>query len=418
MRRWRNWQTRTFEGRVGNSIRVQVPFAAPESMIPVRIDKRTGIYYIYLMTVIGFVLWYICCLLAYGLLCLIQIPLIKLDRWWISAIGVLPKILLAAWAAYSFVSVAEISPFLINCLLGVIYIVLWADAVNDIVMLILHLAKKTDRGLKVRLITGTAITLVFLTYSILNMQIVTAREHVYTTDKISRDHRFVFVADIHYGSSQTEDAVDGMIGDIRDLDPEFIVLGGDITDEFTTKDELYSLYSKLGAMDIPVYFIYGNHDRQEGSDNVGGRTYSDEDLRNAIESNGITILCDEYTVIDDEIILLGREDSSHDTRIPVDSLPKLPDNGYIINIDHSPYNYEDILNTGADLQLSGHTHAGQLFPLSIIYRFGVDNIYGEFRRGSTDLYVSSGASGWSVPLRTEAHCNYEVITVRSARNRT
>ena len=65
----------------------------------------------------------------------------------------------------------------------------------------------------------------------------------------------------------------------------------------------------------------------------------------------------------------------------------------------------------AVLQLSGHTHAGQFFPLQYVYRLGVDNIYGKYRRGDTDVYVTSGIAGWYFPFRTVARCNYEVITL-------
>lgn len=80
-----------------------------------------------------------------------------------------------------------------------------------------------------------------------------------------------------------------------------------------------------------------------------------------------------------------------------------------MNLDHSPYLYEDIAATGADLQLSGHVHAAQLFPLHLLYSFVVDHIYGDYRVEDTAIYVSAGISGWCFPLRSEAHCTYEVI---------
>lgn len=173
-------------------------------------------------------------------------------------------------------------------------------------------------------------------------------------------------------------------------------------------EEICKMLGELGA---PVYFIYGNHDLQLSASDVGGRTYSDDELKNAIESNGIIILRDEYVTIDDDLVILGRDDFSSDKK-SVEDLPEIPSERYFITVDHAPYQYDDIVKTGADLQLSGHVHAAQLFPLSILYTFKVDNIYGSYRMGSTDIYVSSGFSVWAFPFRTEAHCNYEVIILK------
>ncbi len=75
------------------------------------------------------------------------------------------------------------------------------------------------------------------------------------------------------------------------------------------------------------------------------------------------------------------------------------------------------MELGADLQLSGHTHAGQLFPLKTIYKPAVKYVYGKYTVSSSPynkyLYVSSGFSGWVLPFRNEEHCNYEVINLRN-----
>ena len=110
-------------------------------------------------------------------------------------------------------------------------------------------------------------------------------------------------------------------------------------------------------------------------------------------------------------MILGREDYECDRRLAVNELKARPTGKCVINLDHSPYLDEDIKATGADLQLSGHTHAAQLSPLSLIYPLAVDHIYGDYREGDTDIYVSSGISGWCFPLRSEAHCHYEVINL-------
>ena len=68
---------------------------------------------------------------------------------------------------------------------------------------------------------------------------------------------------------------------------------------------------------------------------------------------------------------------------------------------------------GTDLQVSGHTHAGQLFPLGALYEV-IGYVYGDYEEAGATMNVSAGACGWRMPFRTDRHCNYEVITLTPA----
>lgn len=129
---------------------------------------------------------------------------------------------------------------------------------------------------------------------------------------------------------------------------------------------------------IPTYYIYGNHDRQIKADaRAKGRQYTEQELAETITKNGITILRDGYPFFAEDLVLMGREDySAVAGRKKVEDLPALPSTAYVVNVDHSPYQYDDIVKTGADLQLSGHTHDGQYFLLGIGYSLFVKNVYG------------------------------------------
>ena len=83
--------------------------------------------------------------------------------------------------------------------------------------------------------------------------------------------------------------------------------------------------------------------------------------------------------------------------------------------DHQPYDDEQLAAEVSALQLSGHTHAGQLWPLRTVYRYLLGlPVYGEFEKPGTRLYVSAGTFGWMVPLRTERHCEWDLITLQPA----
>ena len=126
-------------------------------------------------------------------------------------------------------------------------------------------------------------------------------------------------------------------------------------------------------------------------------------------NSGVTILKDDCVQFSDEIVLLGREDSSRTSRKAVKDLPVRPEGAYVINTDHSPYQNDDIRETGADLQFSGHTHAGQIFPIRALYTIAGLNVVYDYKIGTTDLYVSPGIGNWYYPFRNESHCSYAVI---------
>lgn len=79
--------------------------------------------------------------------------------------------------------------------------------------------------------------------------------------------------------------------------------------------------------------------------------------------------------------------------------------------DHQPYDDDQVDRESAALQLSGHTHAGQLWPLQLVYWLLGLPAYGEFEKENVLLYVSEGVSDWMIPLRTEKHCRWDLITL-------
>ena len=359
-----------------------------------------------------FLLWGIAAFVVSVLLFIIQMPLRKMNKWWISLISFVIKFILATLFAFLCLGVPFAIPYWTMVLFGLLYIVLMGDAISDIAVIIIAFASKEYKPV-LSLILGLVFTMGFFSYAYFNMQITAPEYHTFVTDKTNREYKVVFLSDLHYGTAQTEKSLLNTLDKIRAEKPDFILLGGDITDDFTTLDELQFLYKQIGNLDIPAYFIYGNHDRQDYFEVYGDRKYTDEQLVDAITSNEITILCDEYALFGDDIVLLGREDISHDTRLPVEKLPSFPKDRLVICVDHSPYQYDDIASDGADLQISGHTHAGQLFPLHFFYEMAKDYVYGEFNIENTELITSSGVSGWAFPFRTEAHSYYDVIEIKN-----
>jgi uncharacterized protein len=210
--------------------------------------------------------------------------------------------------------------------------------------------------------------------------------------------KIVLATDIHLGTLISNSRVQTLVDEVNSCDPDIVLLGGDIVDEdlkpvieMNMGAQLQKIHSRYGT-----YAITGNHEFFGGVD--AACRY--------MENHGITVLRDRYITIAGSLILAGRDDltsarfngrrrkslqeilAGADRRLPV------------ICMDHQPFRLEEAAGEGVDLQLSGHTHNGQLWPFNyivgIIYYLGS----GYARIGNTHYYVSAGFGTWGPPVRT------------------
>lgn len=363
-----------------------------------------------IMTTSLYILLVVDTIIAFILLYLFQIPFKKINNKFLLFFLFLIKCVLLIYLGLALIAFDYSIVWNHEYPFAALYLVLVPDTIKDIICFILSLFKK-EKSNKFKIGIALTLTIIFTLYNVINMQTIIANYHKISSSKLKHEYRLIFFSDLHYGSSQSQRTVDKALDDIKNLNPDYLLLGGDITDENTTKEELQYLYKKISSLNIPTYFIYGNHDRQERAiAKYGARTYSEEELESTILSNNIKILYENFEEINDDLILLGREDPSHpDKRKQVKDLPQFSKDKYVLVVDHTPYQDEEIKELNADLQFSGHTHAAQFFPIKTIYEIIGLNVFGDYYIGNTHLYVSSGIAGWGLPLRSEKHCNYEVI---------
>ena len=354
--------------------------------------------------------WTILIAIWFLLLWAVQYPIRRKDNLFVRLLLIIVKFLLGVVIAFEIMVSGSSIMARLGFPLAALYVVLLGDSVGDVLFLIFG-RRRGSSGIKVQTILCLACTFIYLFYGTVNMQTVTANKFTVESPKLDREYRFVFAADFHVGSSQSMKTTEETIRKIGNENADFVVLGGDIVDVLTTKEEMETTFSLLGEIASPVYFIYGNHDRQKDYIDTFGQSFTLEELEEAIRKNGIIILQDEWVRISDGLILLGREDYSEPGRKAAQEMPPTPGDAFVLQIDHSPYQTEDIIASKADLQLSGHSHAGQLFPLRWVYGWLGYDAYGFYHHGDTELYVSSGVSGWDFPFRSEAGCHYEVITL-------
>lgn len=293
----------------------------------------------------------------------------------------------------------------------VLYAVMFPEAVIQLIAAVVCAVshKKAPFGLTKALCFAAAV--IFVVAGMINSQTIRPSYHTYTSEKLREEHTFVYLSDLHYGTGQRINTVRKAFIEINKLDPDFIILGGDITDDFTNRGELRTFFNDLTRnYDKPVYFVFGNHDRPLNTDQ-----YTEEFLLKILKESGITVLDDKYICISGDLELLGREDlSAGDKRKDVSELPNAVPDHYLVIADHQPVDIENNLKLKPDLQLSGHAHAGQFFPLRVFYDLFICKSAGEKKYGDTVLNVTPGMSGWRFPFRTEAKCQYEVITLKPA----
>ncbi len=310
--------------------------------------------------------------------------------------------------------------------IGLIYWLLFcglAALVGLIVRLVCCLSGWTDPftagSLAGRLFTSGIPAILFAValtvYGVWNMNHFRATEVAVVSEKLSSSYRVVFISDTHYGTVQDKKVLREAAERLSAEKPDLVILGGDIVDDGTSRDDMHEAFAILGAIETKygVYYIHGNHDRQQYSSR---KKYKEDELGNAIAAAGIVTLNDEGTAIGDDLYLFGREDGGWGAKNSGSPAARIAAEGagrFVLLADHQPSRFKDNAAAGADLQLSGHTHAFQIWPAGLLLKHFM-TWYGTYREGGAQMFVSSGFAGWGYPIRTEKHCEYVVVTLTPA----
>ena len=225
-----------------------------------------------------------------------------------------------------------------------------------------------------------------------------------TSKKLSRDYRVVMVSDLHLGYHNTRKELSRWVDMINAEKPDFILIAGDLIDGSIRPLNEERMAVEFHRLKAPVYACLGNHEH------FGG----DANARQFYQDAGIHLLIDETTVIDSAIVVIGRDDRMNFRhRMSVDSLmatvdPRL----YTIVLDHQPYDLDRAEKAGVDFQLSGHTHRGQVWPISWITDAIYECSWGSYQRGDTQYYVSSGLGLWGGKFRIGTQSEYVVANIK------
>ncbi len=208
----------------------------------------------------------------------------------------------------------------------------------------------------------------------------------------------VMISDVHLGALVGSDRLEDMVGRINSMKPDIVLFTGDTIDEdinYFKEKNMGSHFKKIKSK-YGVFAVLGNHE-------YIGR-YADEAVRE-LEKSGVKVLKDSFVKVADSFYLVGRDDKSGArftgyTRKSLEDIMSNVDRSLpIIVMDHQPTNLGEAQRAGVDLQVSGHTHRGQLFPNHLITRRIYENDYGYLRKDDLNVIVSSGYGTWGPPIR-------------------
>ena len=241
------------------------------------------------------------------------------------------------------------------------------------------------------------------------------------TGKNMPNLKVAMFADSHIGTTFDDKGFAKHLKAVQSQNPDILLIVGDYVDDGTTRQQMINATHSLGQIKTKygIYYVSGNHDK--GYYGAAHRGFSENELFNELQKNGVHILQDESVLLDNSFYIIGRKDYSvqHEQggkRKSIEELTKdLDKNKYMIVLDHQPVEYDKEADAEVDLVLNGHTHGGQLFPFNQVGKWikANDLVYGYERRQNTDFIVTSGISDWAIKFKTGTKSEYLIINIKN-----
>lgn len=253
-------------------------------------------------------------------------------------------------------------------------------------------------------------------YGIFNARNIKVNEYSVTINKScgsDKPLKAVLVADLHMGYAIGVDHITNMVEKINQQDADIVIIAGDIFDNSYDgmddpegiKAQLKSIKSKYG-----VYAVYGNHDIDEKilmgfTFDWGGKQLHSEKMTNFMKECNIKLINDESVLINDEFYLVGRRDTDKPgtedgSRAEISELTKdLDKTKPIFVLSHEPDELQKTADAGADIDFSGHTHDGQLFPGNLTIGLFWENPCGMIKKDNMYSIVTSGVGVYGTFMR-------------------
>lgn len=218
----------------------------------------------------------------------------------------------------------------------------------------------------------------------------------------------VMISDVHLSPMDNEHFLKGIVNKINELKPDIVFIPGDLFD-----DEAHVLNERnIGPALLNINSTYGVYASTGNHEFINGI----ESAVAFMKEHGLKVLRDSSVLIDNSFYIIGRDDRSkkqftHQDRKKLEELVEPLDKNYpAILMDHTPFGLNEAEQNNIDLQLSGHTHHGQMFPGNVITNMIYEVSWGYLKKNKTQYYVSCGAGTWGPKVRIGS--NSEIVHLK------
>lgn len=227
-----------------------------------------------------------------------------------------------------------------------------------------------------------------------------------TTKPLDKPLTIVMASDLHLGYHNRRNELSRWVDLINAEHPDIVLFGGDLID-MSLRPVVEGRYDEeLRRIEAPVLAVLGNHEF------YGDLPKAEQFYAKA----GITLLKDSVVNVKG-VDIVGRMDRTARERKPiVELMDGVPADSFTILLDHQPYNLEEAEKACIDFQFSGHTHRGQVWPLSWVTDAMYEKAWGHYWKGNTQYYVSSGLGIWGAKVRIGSRSEYLVLHVTNLKH--
>ncbi|NGZ77907.1 metallophosphoesterase [Saccharibacillus alkalitolerans] len=281
--------------------------------------------------------------------------------------------------------------------------------ITNLAVILLRLFTRIDRRRLTRSVTVCASVCVLLlsAFGVYNAYSPVVRAYDVKIGKPALDGRpslkIVMAADMHFGALSGPEHAKRLVRMINEQQPDLVLFPGDLVDDDIVQYVKQGIPEILRGIEAPVYATLGNHDRIEAGDT---------ELIRTLEDSGMDLLYDDVVSEGLPVTLVGRKDRTDPNRMSVADLASEADAASpLILLDHQPYDLDLAARAGIDLEVSGHTHRGQIFPANFITNRIYENDWGYLKKDGMHSVVTSGYGFWGLPMRTNSRSEITVINV-------
>jgi predicted MPP superfamily phosphohydrolase len=218
--------------------------------------------------------------------------------------------------------------------------------------------------------------------------------------------KIVAASDLHLGANNDKAELKRFVKLINAQNPDIVLLAGDICDSRLQALVSRKMEEEFRTVSAPlgVFAVTGNHEFISGNVEAKADFYQKCNIR---------LLRDSAALVNNDFYILGRDDLSNPQRKSLNRIMEnISENKPCILLDHQPTGLWEAADNKIDLQISGHTHDGQFFPVNLIVRAIFEQPHGYLHKNSTHYYVSSGLGIWGPKYRIATQSELVIVNFK------